>query len=116
MPLFVRHFVEAVLFPGYVHFRSRETSVGLSCSATRLSGTDAEACFAFPCFGGVGSHSTLFGVVRIVKILSDAGSLYTVLPELVAPQFQWRISGMSSPYLPIYCLCSTSLSLSCCFR
>jgi len=30
--------------------------------------------------------------------------------------FQFRISGRSSPYLSMYCLCSTSLSLSCCFR
>ena len=30
--------------------------------------------------------------------------------------FQFRISGMSSPYLSMYCLCSISLSLSCCFR
>ncbi len=30
--------------------------------------------------------------------------------------FQFRISGMSWPYLSMYCLCSMSLSLSCCFR
>ena len=30
--------------------------------------------------------------------------------------FQLRISGMSSPCLSMYCLCSISLSLSCCFR
>ena len=32
------------------------------------------------------------------------------------PHFQSRISGMSSPYLLVYCLCSISLSLNCCFR
>ena len=30
--------------------------------------------------------------------------------------FQLRISGRSSPFLSMYCLCSISLSLSCCFR
>ena len=30
--------------------------------------------------------------------------------------FQFRISGMSWPCLSMYCLCSISLSLSCCFR
>ena len=30
--------------------------------------------------------------------------------------FQLRISGRSWPYLRMYCLCSTSLSLSCCLR
>jgi len=30
--------------------------------------------------------------------------------------FQFRICGMSCPYLSIYSLCSMSLSLSCCFR
>jgi hypothetical protein len=29
---------------------------------------------------------------------------------------QFRISGMSSPFLLMYCLCSISLFLSCCFR
>ena len=32
------------------------------------------------------------------------------------PHFQLRISGMSWPFLSMYCLCSMSLSLSCCFR
>jgi hypothetical protein len=31
------------------------------------------------------------------------------------PQFQFRISGRSWPFLSMYCLCSMSLSLSCCF-
>ena len=30
--------------------------------------------------------------------------------------FQLRISGKSWPFLSMYCLCSISLSLSCCFR
>ena len=38
------------------------------------------------------------------------------LAPLVTPHFQWRISGRSSPYLSMYCLCSISLSLSLCFR
>ena len=42
--------------------------------------------------------------------------IYAGLPALVAPHFQWRISGRSSPYLSMYALCSISLSLSCCFR
>ena len=32
------------------------------------------------------------------------------------PHLQFRISGMSWPYVSMYCLCSISLSLSCCFR
>ena len=40
-----------------------------------------------------------------------------VLPVdyLFAPHFQFRISGRSSPFLSMYCLCSISLSLNCCF-
>jgi hypothetical protein len=30
--------------------------------------------------------------------------------------FQLRTSGRSSPFLSMYCLCSISLSLSCCFK
>src|SRR5579862_1222952 len=39
-----------------------------------------------------------------------------LLPLECVVHFQLRISGRSRPYLLMYCLCSTSLSLSCCFR
>ena len=43
--------------------------------------------------------------------------IYRLLPiHLELLHFQFRISGRSSPYLSMYCLCSISLSLSCCFR
>jgi len=35
---------------------------------------------------------------------------------LVAPHFQFQISGRASPYWSMYCLCSMISSLSCCFR
>ena len=35
---------------------------------------------------------------------------------MVHPHFQFRISGMSWPFLAMYCLCSINLSLSCCLR
>ena len=38
------------------------------------------------------------------------------LLRLIKPHCQLRISGRSSPYLSMYCLCSISLSFSCCFR
>jgi hypothetical protein len=54
---------------------------------------------AFAGFEGAGLASDLFGVVRIVNILSGVCSVYAGLPALVALHFQFRISGKSSPCL-----------------
>ena len=71
--------------------------------------------FAVAGFEGAGPASDLLGVVCSGDILSGACPVYAGLPELVAPHFQLRISGISWPYLSMYCLCSISLSFSCCF-
>ena len=47
---------------------------------------------------------------------SPGGIQLVLFVQLEVPHFQFRISGMSSPSLSMYCLCSISLSLSCCFR
>ena len=57
---------------------------------------------------------------RILAVAAPAASNLTMakLPRLHLGMlhFQFRTSGRSSPYLSMYCLCSISLSLSCCFR
>src|SRR5208337_3129760 len=52
----------------------------------------------------VTSHQRPRGVYKLLRI------------HLELPHFQVRISGRSSPCLSMYCLCSMSLSLNCCFK
>jgi len=116
---FFGHFVVAVLLPADLHPRMREPVSGFTWSAASVSGTDAEAMSgglvlagfegadsALDCFRGrLHSEHPLWGC-----------PVYAGLPGLVAPHFQRQISGKASPYLSLDCLCSISLSLSCCFR
>jgi hypothetical protein len=63
---------------------------------------------------------SLFPGRIIVAVLLPAvvllRAVYVGLAALTAPHFQLRISGRSSPFLSMYCLCSISLCLSCSFR
>jgi hypothetical protein len=56
------------------------------------------------------------GTLSVALEVSFIGLHGDRLPYLGPSHFQLRISGRSCPCLQIYCLCSTSLSLSCSLR
>jgi hypothetical protein len=68
---------------------------------------------------GLVAFAVLFD--RITRQARELRVLHGLLPvyepnHFGLPHFQFLISGRSWPYLSMYCLCSISLSLSCCFR
>ena len=77
-----------------------------------------------------GADSILTKIARFCVRTSDSGHQQSFVAGCQRPRsifkllrihsgllhFQFRTSGRSSPFLPMYCLCSISLSLSCCFR
>jgi hypothetical protein len=80
-----------------------------------LSGTEAVAMsggLAFADFAGAGAGSACFGAVCIMNRLSTGCIVYDSLPALVAPNFQWPISG-GVPYLVFFSLCYAAGLVSC---
>ena len=65
---------------------------------------------------GVKTMLELAGLIRVTDGIAGLCDLVYDTSGRVVPHFQFRISGRSWPYLSMYCLCSMSLSLSCCFR
>jgi uncharacterized membrane protein YccC len=59
-------------------------------------------------------HVITTGITTAVVMVVAAVKLLCVHWGLL--HFQFRTSGRSCPYFWMYCLCSTSLSLSCCLR
>src|SRR5277367_6468981 len=59
--------------------------------------------------GGAEIRLELAGLILVTDGIGGLGDLAYGASGGVAPHFELRISAMSSPYVSMYCLCSTSL-------